>query len=255
MIPGNNEFMKIRLLSFLIFIFALFLILQPKAFSQDDIDRAAWGWIRVDGNLDDLSSEESRQTKLPYSIEWQYRLKNDGQDFSQLILRPMLGYNLDENQTLWVGYALITQERQGDIVNEQRIFQMITFKGKVPTTPIVYLASVRLEERTLENYEEFNYRLRQSLRLALPLVENKNFKLSLIFQDEIFLRLNKTQWTGDSGFDQNRLYIGLEHQTKIRNTPISFNAGYMNVYSPTKTTHLINVGVKINITRARPRKH
>jgi hypothetical protein len=246
--------MNIRPLNFFIFIFGLFLIIQPQAYSQDNTDHAAWGWIRVDGNLDDLSSEESRQTKFPYSIEWHYRLKNDAQDFSQFILRPMLGYNLDENQTLWVGYALITQERQGEIVNEQRMFQMITFKGKVPTTPIMYMASVRLEERTLENHEEFNYRIRQSLRLALPLVENKNFKLSLIFQDEIFLRLNKTQWAGDSGFDQNRLYIGLEHQTKIGNTPISLNVGYMNVYGPTKTTHLINVGVKVNITRARPRK-
>jgi hypothetical protein len=182
-------------------------------------------------------------------------MKNDAQDFSQFILRPMLGYNLNEHQTLWVGYALITQERQGEIVNEQRLFQMVTFKGKISDSPLVYLASTRLEERVLENYDELNLRLRQSLRLAIPLMGNKNFKLSLVFQDEVFIRLNQTQWAGPKGFDQNRLYIGLEHQTKIGDTPFTFNAGYMNLYTPLKTTHMINVGVKININnKKKPRK-
>jgi hypothetical protein len=241
-----------------IFIFILYLFIGihiPEAYTQDDTDHTTWSWLRVDGQLDDSSSQESKQSKFPYTIEWHYRLKNDAQDFSQFILRPMLGYNLNESQTLWVGYALITQERQGEIVNEQRLFQMITFKGKISDSPVVYLASTRLEERVLENYDELNFRLRQSLRIAIPLMENKNFKLSLIFQDEVFLRLNQTQWAGQKGFDQNRFYIGLEHQTKIGNTPVFFNAGYMNLYTPTRTTHMINVGVRININnKKKPRR-
>jgi hypothetical protein len=242
-------------LSFLLTLLVTFVSFSPEAYTQDDTDHTAWSWLRVDGQLDDLSSQESKQTKFPYTIEWHYRLKNDAQDFSQFLLRPMLGYNLNEQQTLWVGYALITQERQGEIVNEQRLFQMITFKGKISDSPVVYLASTRLEERVLENHDELNLRLRQSLRIAIPLMENKNFKLSLIFQDEVFLRLNQTQWAGARGYDQNRLYIGLEHQTKIGNTPVAFNAGYMNLHTPTKTTHMINVGVRININnKKKPRK-
>ena len=247
--------MRFTPLSFLLTLLVTLASFAPEAYTQDDTDHTAWSWVRVDGQLDDLSSQESKQTKFPYSIEWHYRLKNDAQDFSQFILRPMLGYNLNEKQTLWVGYALITQDRQGEIVNEQRLFQMITFKGKVSDSPMVYLASTRLEERVLENYDELNLRLRQSLRIAIPLMENKNFKLSLIFQDEVFLRLNETQWAGARGYDQNRLYIGLEHQTKIGNTSVAINAGYMNLHTPTKTTHMINVGVRININnKKKPRK-
>lgn len=249
--------MLFKLIPFSLILTILLILLSfaPEAYTQDNTDHTAWSWIRVDGELDDFSSQESTQSKFPYSIEWHYRMKNDAQDFSQFILRPMLGYNLNEHQTLWVGYALITQERQGEIVNEQRLFQMVTFKGKISDSPLVYLASTRLEERVLENYDELNLRLRQSLRLAIPLMENKNFKLSLVFQDEVFIRLNQTQWAGPKGFDQNRLYIGFEHQTKIGNTPFTFNAGYMNLYTPLKTTHMINVGVKININnKKKPRK-
>jgi hypothetical protein len=248
--------MKIKLLKLIFLNLSLIFTFTNLAFSQDNPDNTVWSWVRVDGVLDEQSKIESNQTKFPYSIEWHYRLKNDAQDFSQFLLRPMLGYNLDENQTLWVGYALITQDRQGEIVNEQRLFQMITIKGKVLNSPVLFLSSTRLEERMLEDYDDLNLRLRQSLRLAIPLIQNKNYKLSLIFQDEVFLRLNQTQWAGQRGYDQNRLYLGVEHQTTIGKTPITFNAGYMNLHTPSRTTHMVNVGVRININnnKKKPRK-
>ena len=65
-------------------------------------------------------------------------------------------------------------------------------------------------------------------------------------QDEVFLRLNES-WAGKQGYDQNRAVLGLEVKTKIKNTPVTFNVGYMNVHTPTKMSHGINVGVRINI--------
>lgn len=236
-------------------VFIILISFQISEVSAQDLkDETIWSWIRLEGSLDQNDQDEANSNKLPYSIEWHYRLKNDARDFHQVLLRPMIGYNLDNNSTIWLGYAWIGQDMNGNFVNEHRLFQMVTTKGKVGETPVLYLAGARLEQRVLENQEELNHRLRMSLRFSIPLAQNKNYKLSLIFQDEVFVRLNQTNWAGAQGYDQNRFYIGLEHQTKIKDTPVSFNAGYQYLHTPSKGTHMLNVGVRININQGKKTK-
>ena len=103
----------------------------------NNIDTQAWGWTRVEGELDPVDSSVL-ENPIQYSMEMHYRLKNDLNDFSQLLLRPMLGYKLTETSTLWVGYALIHQDRSGTIVNEHRSFQMISYSSKLGKLPVVF---------------------------------------------------------------------------------------------------------------------
>ena len=223
------------------------LMFNFSSFAQvNNTDSQAWSSTRVEGEIDacDLSILEK---PLQYSMEIHYRLKNDMSDFHQMILRPMLGYKLDDTSTIWLGYAYIGQDRNGNFVNEHRTFQMITYSAKIGKTPIVFVGNTRLEQRMLENEQEMNHRIRQMVRFSADLFKIKNGTFALFFQDELFLRLNETNWSGQSGFDHNRLSIGLDYKTKIKNTPVTFSAGYMNNQFANQTVHGVNVGVRITI--------
>jgi hypothetical protein len=98
----------------------------------------------------------------------------------------------------------------------------------------------------LENTESMDFRLRQMLRVSIPLFRITEAKFSLFFQDEIFLRINNS-WAGARGFDQNRFTVGVEYARVIRDVPVTFSAGYMNMVTPNKVTHAVNVGVRATI--------
>jgi hypothetical protein len=240
---------KLILLTTLFFLFAF----NASAQVINNIDTQAWGWTRVEGVLDPADNSVIERP-LQYSMELHYRLKNDLNDFSQLLLRPMLGYKLTETSTLWIGYALIHQDRSGTIVNEHRAFQMITYSSKLGKLPVVFVGNTRLEQRALENEEDINHRIRQMVRVSADLFKIKEGTFALFFQDEIFLRLNSTEWAGKKGFDHNRLIIGIDYKTKINNTPVTISAGYMHNTFPNQTTHGVNVGIRITIPHKKKKR-
>jgi hypothetical protein len=237
------------LLSILSFLFAC----NTSAQMINNIDTQAWVWTRVEGELDPADNSVLEKP-LQYSMELHFRLKNDLNDFSQLLLRPMLGYKLTETSTLWIGYALIHQDRSGTIVNEHRSFQMITYSAKLGKSPVVFVGNTRLEQRALENEQEINHRIRQMVRVSADLFKIKQGTFALFFQDELFLRLNSTEWAGQKGFDHNRLVIGIDYKTKINNTPVTISAGYMNNTFPNQTVHGVNVGVRITIPHKKKKR-
>jgi hypothetical protein len=234
-----------KTLNFLLFLFITFSASTFAQYNPDDT--ILWNWTRVDGVIDFPEELEGLKDKAVYSLEIQYRLRNNLEDFHQIILRPMIGYKLDNEKTLWVGYTYAGTNVNGEIVNEHRLFQMITYSKKLKQAPIVFMGNTRLEERFLENEEEMGLRIRQTLRVSYDLFKLKDdTTFGLFFQDEVFLRLNDS-WAGMRGYDQNRAVIGLEVRTKIKQTPVTFNVGYMNVHTNTKMSHGVNVGVRINI--------
>lgn len=235
-------------MKFLSYFFLLLLSLKTQTlwaqFSPDDSQ--AWTWTRVEGSIDE---QDLRILDKPiqYSMEVHYRLKNDMSDFHQMLLRPMLGYKLDNTTTLWLGYAYIGMDRNGSYANEHRLFQMVTYSAKLGKLPIMFVGNTRLEQRQLENFDEINLRVRQMVRFSADLFKIPKGTFAIFFQDEIFLRLNETQWAGKSGFDHNRLVIGVDFKTKLGNAPATFTVGYMYNTFPNQNTHGVNVGVRITI--------
>ena len=229
------------------FIFSLLLSLTPVHAQYKPDDTVLWSWMRVDGVLDTPEELEFLKDRGVYSIEVQYRLRNNLEDFHQLVLRPMLGYKIDDSRTLWLGYTYVAQDVNGEMVSENRLFQMITYSGKINKTPILFMGATRIEERLLEDKNELAIRLRQLIRISYDVFQiNQSTKLGLFFQDEVFIRMNQS-WAGQAGYDQNRAIVGLELKTKIKDTPVTFNVGYMNVHTPTRMSHGVNVSVRVNI--------
>lgn len=182
--------------------------------------------------------------KFRFWMEGQGRFGNDSTELSQGMVRPGLGYSLSDNLSVWLGYALIpTMDpfTRTDF-NENRIWQQVLW---TPKTPLGVLTSrTRIEQRfTLA--PDVAYRFRQLFRLSYPLSFAPGFML--VGWEEYFVSLNSTG-TFVSGFDQNRVFVGLGYNIDEN---IRTEIGYMNQYINRDTTsdlinHVLSMSLLLN---------
>lgn len=146
----------------------------------------------------------------PQSDEW---------DIRAFIARGALGWEVKKGWTLWMGYGYTpTYDPDRD---EHRVFQQSQVDWKLGPFNASY--RTRLEERMLEHESEASIRLRNQMRLLYPLPRFPTW--SLVAADELFLDLNGVKKGSESGFDQNRLFLGVSHQW---NKHVRLELDYLN---------------------------
>jgi hypothetical protein len=206
-------------------------------------DFQTWGNITAMGSLGFLNPELK---SFKYWLEGQGRFGEDTSRFSQGMLRTGLGYALNDNTTVWLGYAFIpTEEPFAAIpVDEHRIWQQLLWSETFSFGTIT--SRSRFEQRFVQNGEDVGWRFRQLLKLSKPLPFATDF--SLVLTDEYFANLNRTDWGADDGFDQNRIFAGVGYNfDKSTRTEI----GYMNQYirkavGPDRMSHILSVNLYLN---------
>jgi len=216
-------------------------------YAQDLNDEILWSQIRVDGKIKNAFTLGHKNFDLLHSTEFHHRLKNEFKDFAQLILRPMLGLELSKHTVIWSGVAYIATEVNGEITNEVRPFQLITYSIGPSETQFRFLLGTRLEQRLLEDEEQISLRLRQFLKLNYDFYKKENHTLSLFFQDEAFFRLNNTEWAGETGFDQNRIWVGVEYIYDHPDYRLTLGLGYNQQYFLNRSNHGVHVLVRISL--------
>mgnify|MGYP001208480438 FL=1 len=189
----------------------LFLI---NIFSVKSQDNNIGNWLIYFGNKDLNSS-------LNWHHEIQHRNYNILGELEQLLVRTGLGYNVNENNNILLGYGFIDSRNKAiesnEIlkVNEHRIYQQFISKQVIGKIKIQH--RYRFEQRFIE--DDFKLRYRYFLSLNLPLLKtNKKYYISAY--NEIFIDASQ-----ENSFDRNRIYGGLGYQL---NSNIKLELGYMN---------------------------
>ncbi len=189
----------------------LFLI---NIFSVKSQDNKIGNWLIYFGNKDLNSS-------LNWHHEIQHRNYNILGELEQLLVRTGLGYNVNENNNILLGYGFIDSRNKAiesnEIlkVNEHRIYQQFISKQVIGKIKIQH--RYRFEQRFIE--DDFKLRYRYFLSLNLPLLKtNKKYYISAY--NEIFIDASQ-----ENSFDRNRIYGGLGYQL---NSNIKLELGYMN---------------------------
>ena len=185
-------------------------------------------------------------SKFSLHLETQVRSNDDLKAVQTFIFRIGLIYNLKNNQTLTLGYALVEHHRWVNDVGgwgpEQRIWEQYVLNKAFSLGDhfVTIQNRFRLEERfvstsvvsndKLETGEyNFSQRLRYFARAIYPLSGSPEKKFSrgtfLSLQDEVFFNLNKSDATNGKFFDQNRAYasFGFRFSPKY-----DLELGYMN---------------------------
>jgi len=161
----------------------------------------------------------SHSDKIQGWYEVQPRFGENVSQVNQLLLRLALGYKFNKRWSLWQGYAW-TPAFVPEYTNENRIYQQLLYLRKFPQSFIIMSRS-RLEWRWIENVPGTAVRFRTLLRGQYPFDVDRVW--SLVAQDEIFVNFNSPPNGPAAGFDQNRLFFGLNRKI---NEHVFVDGGY-----------------------------
>jgi len=218
----------------------LWLIFTGSATAQPTEDFQTWGSVTAIGNFDVLNP---KLKNFKYWLEGQGRFGNDTSTFSQGILRTGLGFDLNKNTSIWLGYAWIPTDEPftKNSFDENRIWQQLLWNKKYAFASV--MSRSRLEQRFVPTGSDVGWRVRQMFKASIPLSFAPSF--SLVASEEIFINLNNTNWGANDGFDQNRIFAGIGFNFD-KNTKTEI--GYMNQYIHKATgqdqmNHLLSVNL------------
>lgn len=190
--------------------------------------RPAHAGIEEDGRLwINLTMEGilSKENHIGWYAELQPRLKEEGREHDQTIIRPAINYRISNQASIWLGYADVrTHTAQGNN-HEQRWWQQFTYTFSPTSSDITITSRTRLEQRNFDSGDDTGYRVRQLVR-AIKKIDGTE-SLSWLVWDELFINTRSTDWGALSGFDQNRIFAGVAWQAASN---ARFEIGYINQY-------------------------
>ena len=124
-----------------------------------------------------------------------------------------------------VGYAYVrTDPETGRTTEEHRIWQQLQFAAlRTKAGAPLVISRTRLEQRMIEGRDDTGWRLRQFVRLQVP-IARKGAVQAVAFT-EGFFNLNSTQWGARDGVDQWRTFVGVGLPVAKR---MRLEPGYLN---------------------------
>ena len=127
--------------------------------------------------------------KVYVRLEAQERFTNDAERLGQLLLRSLVGYRIDKNVNIGVGYAYVRTDPVGPaLLNEHRYYQELNVRLLSTEGGVTLDSRTRLEQRTFEEREDTSWRLRQFVQLRVPISDDNK----LVAYTEPFVDLNQT---------------------------------------------------------------
>ncbi len=211
----------------------LSLLPESAVARSTDEDFQTWSTMIVTGSV---APSSQKWKSFKYWMEGQGRFGNDSSRFSQGIVRPALGYALNDHTSVWLGGDWVPTSRPfalKDDFNEYRSWQQVLWSDNLSFGTVT--SRSRFEQRFFDipDTEDVGYRYRQLLKVSIPLPFIAP-DVSLILADEIFVNLSHADATSiRQGFDQNRAIVGFAYRID-RTTTIEI--GYMNQYLSRKET-------------------
>jgi hypothetical protein len=215
----------------------LLLAVSGRVHAQTIDDTGCWLALFARG---DIGHEDS--TRFKWWFDGHARFFDDAGGFGQSIVRPGIGYALNECATVWTGYGWIrSSPGSSPDFDEHRVWQQLTWSKRLDPTTLGFRS--RLEQRFLETGSDTGWRFRQlvSWRRQMPCAP----QLSLVAWDEVFIHLNDTNWGAEGGYDQNRLFLGFGWKCHPESR-LRVETGYLNQHVnrsgfPDVANHLVAI--------------
>jgi hypothetical protein len=148
-------------------------------------------------------------------LELQPRIGDNASNLTTAIVRPALGWAINKQATLWVGYAMqadsVTPDSDTYLI-ENRAWQGFTWKDTTNEKQFIWEVRNRLEERFLPHNSDPSIRWRTRFRVEQLIPDWSSW--SVIASEEIFVTLNDNYNNAQlqAGAQQNRLYVGIGYR-------------------------------------------
>lgn len=212
---------------------ALLAVVLPASVKADD--NQLWAAFLLNGPVSD-------DNNFLVWFDGHARFRDDASDLGVSIIRPGVGWRMNDTVSLWAGYArVISRSDTAPDVKENRIWQQATYNiGSVLGGSLA--GRTRLEQRLLNTGDDTGWRARQFLRYSRPFA---NDDYSFIAWNELFIAFNDTDWGARSGYDQSRTFVGAGWQMRDN---LRFEGGYMLNHinrsnGPNATNHVLSISL------------
>lgn len=190
---------------------------------------------------------DDKPSRWRYAFDTQYRYFDRADGLTTVLVRPSIGYELWPGLAVFAGYGYFESElADGSNRRENRVFEQLSWSALRRDWGTLSLRT-RLAQRYIEGGNDVGLWVRQMIRLDVPVgvTRNHRFVLSL----EPFFNLRDTDWGAESGFLQNRSFVGLNVKAAKR---LRIEAGYMNLYVRRRSAenlanHLLVVNFRVEL--------
>lgn len=184
-------------------------------------------------------------------LELHPRTKSDNNKFSQVIVRPLLGYKVTKNLQLWAGYTWqgeYNDQTDFDLATNDIMEQLQWVDNWTPQLNFQY--RFRLEQRFFGQEGDTGHRMRHRVRFMYSIPDTKAY---LIATDELFVYFNsidqgRLSHSVQTGVNQNRSYVGVGYKlTPHLNVDTGYQLQYVHNYgTPDLTNHIWLTNVNVN---------
>jgi uncharacterized protein DUF2490 len=221
----------------------------PLAAEKQVEDFHTWAGMEITG---DLSSITPNLRNFRYKLFTQGRFGDYSSRFTQGLIRPGIGYALNEKTTVWLGYDWVPTSRPLALrhpFNDHRVWQQLSLKDQYSFGTVI--SRTRLEQRFFDipGSTDVAHRYRQMFKLSAPM-PSISPKISFVVWNEIFVDLNTTDVGIKSGLNQNWAFAGIGYHLNNKTT---VEIGYLNQYlnrprnpRPDQMHHVLSVNMLLN---------
>ncbi len=180
-----------------------------------DVDNQVWSVAQFNADLG---------PRTLFTMDTQARFFDDASRLGQVIVRPAVGYRLNDTTNAFVGYAYVRSKPAGRAAtHEHRAWQQLTFRAAGDGKGLTLNGRTRVEQRWVEGRDDTGIRFRQQFRLTAPVAG----KVRAVATNELFFGLNNTDWGQRDGLHLVRSFVGVS-------VPVTGNLtvepGYLNQY-------------------------
>lgn len=203
-------------------------LFQPYSSYGSETDFQTWATLVFQGPVQD---------RLRLYFEYQPRFGSNSSQLERVITRPGLTYALSESTTVTLGYAW-TPAYQPKYSSEQRLWQQLSYSTQEFGATL--LSRSRFEQRWIDDVSEAAFRFRQQFRIQRPIGATE--ETLWVVYDEFFLHLNSPTPSIQSGYDQNRLFLGINQRIQ---GSIRADIGYVfnHINRPLKVDRINHIGL------------
>ncbi len=158
-------------------------------------------------------------------LEVQPRFTDDSSHLGQFLVRPYIAWTLFDETVFTVGYAYVrTSPEGGPVTYENRPWQQLSFPIAAVKNEFTLTNRTRLEQRFRNDGDDVGVRLRQQIRLTVPLAQSGWHG---VLWSEGFFNLNSTDWGARSGLDRWRNFVGVNIPLR---EGVVVEPGYLNQF-------------------------
>ncbi len=213
-------------------IVGLFLLIFPLASFALEQHEKLWLGIDTQQNFSENSS-------WLYAISSELRFINNDHPWQTVFFEGGLGYKFLFDKSIWLGYRWSGHDPYHQFYQENRLFQQLIWPINPNDDHVNFVSRSRLEEIVRGNQSQTAFRFRKRISAEMNYCFMR--KINPYFYDEIFFRLNKTQYTSNSLLSENRLFLGIRIYLSHKKF---LEIGYINQYqseTPLKQNQLNHI--------------